>query len=497
MTPTVSFVSPYIVVALLSTFAGAALAWLVVRRNDAAIRAGDAERHASALAAARDEYERSLDDARAASERFFAEIRTQRSAAENDRDRAREQRAAALAELAAARQAEADARAQLAQTRDQFASERASLLEQVGQKIEAAASHAFKAANDSLLASSSAQGETHRTATVRGVEAITAALSKELTTLQASVALLDKSRAEGAKALETSLSGLAQNTRELRGAVDETRSSAQALATALRDNRVRGRWGEMQLRRLVELAGLVEHVDFAEQLGNEDGRRPDLVVRLPGNKSVPVDAKAPLDRYLAATEATDQVEQHRLFRESAVALRTHVRALQKRNYQGAGDGIGFTILFVPIESVMSAALAVDPALFEEGLGAGIFIATPLTLLVYLRCFAHAWSQHKQESNAVEIVSHAHELVERLAVFGEKLADIGRAVGRSVEAYNTAVGSFDGRVAVSATKIGALSGRPFELEKAPVPVTADPREVAKVATLRALQGRDQLPGIASA
>ena len=137
MTPTVSFVSPYIVVALLSTFAGAALAWLVVRRNDAAIRAGDAERHASALAAARDEYERSLDDARAASERFFAEIRTQRSAAENDRDRAREQRAAALAELAAARQAEADARAQLAQTRDQFASERASLLEQVGQRIVA------------------------------------------------------------------------------------------------------------------------------------------------------------------------------------------------------------------------------------------------------------------------------------------------------------------------------------------------------------------------
>ena len=332
---------------------------------------------------------------------------------------------------------------------------------------------------------------------MRGVESLTAALSKELTALQASVALLDKSRAEGAKALETSLSGLAQNTRELRGAVDETRSSAQALATALRDNRVRGRWGEMQLRRLVELAGLVEHVDFAEQLGNEDGKRPDLVVRLPGKKSVPVDAKAPLDRYLAATEATDPAEQHRLFRESAVALRTHLRVLQKRNYQGAGDGIGFTILFVPIESVMSAALAVDPALFEEGLGAGIFIATPLTLLVYLRCFAHAWAQHKQESNAVEIVAHAHELVDRLAVFGEKLADIGRTIGRSVDAYNTAVGSFDGRVAVSATKIGALSGRTFEPEKAPVPVTADPREVVKVATLRALQGRDHLPGIVSA
>ncbi len=464
-----------VLVAFVAAAAGFAFAAALGRGRLAA----EADRAAS-------DRERALDETRAAGEALVGELRARRDAADIERDRA----AAACAEAQGALAAEgarlADARAELAATRDQFSAERANLLEQVGQKIEAAAAAAFTTANGTLLASAASRDELARSATLGGVESITKKLGSDVGALAALVSQLDHGRLEQAKVLETTLAGLTARTHELRGAIDETRASTQTLAAALRDTRVRGRWGEVQLRRLVELAGLVEHVDFHEQRGNEAGLRPDLVVRLPGAKSVAVDAKVPLDRYLEATEATDPVEQQRLLRESAAALRTHVRELVRRKYDV--DGAGFTILFVPIESVMAAALAVEPKLFDEGLEAGIFIATPLTLLVYLRCFAHAWAQHRQERNADEIVKLAHELIERLGVFGERFADVGKSLGRGVEAFNEAVGSFDRRVVVSAAKIAKLSGK-APPPGAPPELALAPRALEGLGNLRRIGGRD--------
>jgi DNA recombination protein RmuC len=247
----------------------------------------------------------------------------------------------------------------------------------------------------------------------------------------------------------------------------ETRS----LSTALRKPQVRGRWGEMHLRRTVELAGLVDRCDFDEQVRLDEGaQRPDLVVNLVGGRRVVVDAKVPLDAYLDAT-STDEAEARdaHLVRH-ARQLRTHVDALASKAYWRAlPETPEFVVLFVPAESFLAAALETDPTLLEHAADRRVVLATPTTLIALLRTVAHGWSHEALAEQARDIHRLGRDLHTRLATLSGHLDRVGRSLNSAVGSYNQAMGSLESRVLVSARRFTELSVTDDDLP-APRPVT---------------------------
>jgi len=318
-----------------------------------------------------------------------------------------------------------------------------------------------------------------RTEATAGIGRIADDLSTHLEIVKKQIGDLEKQRAAGDASLKTTLEGLHSSDQELRTALVAATGETARLTTALRDNRVRGRWGELSLRRIVELSGMVEHCDFSEQK-TVDGKRPDAIVHLPDNMTIPIDAKAPLEDYYKALESSDPAETKRLLEANAGALRAKVREVARRDYAASSDA-RFTIVFIPLESVLSAALSVDPSILEDALREGVHIASPMTLIATLRAFAYGWSLHKQQRNAEDILSHSRKLVERLGTFGRTFAQVGNALEMTVKRWNEAVGSFDGRLSVTAREIAQLSGETID-QTEPKPVESAVRPVMKIETL---------------
>lgn len=286
---------------------------------------------------------------------------------------------------------------------------------------------------------------------------------------------------------------LAQQVLDMRHTTESLRRETQSLSTALRRPQVRGRWGEMHLRRAVELAGMVNHCDFEEQPQLEDGaRRPDLVVRLAGDRSVVVDAKVPLEAFLDAGVAPDEEgRQHDLVRHAA-QLRQHVDGLAaKRYWQALPETPEFVVLFVPAESFLSAALEVQPDLLEYAARKQVVLATPTTLIALLRTVAHGWSHDALAAQARQIHQLGRELHGRLTTMAGHLDQVGRALNTAVTHYNQAVGSFESRVLVSARRFTELSVTEEELA-APRQVETAARAVAAV-PLHAADRRAAAPG----
>lgn len=284
------------------------------------------------------------------------------------------------------------------------------------------------------------------------------------------------------KAIETARAGayaaLSEQVRALADAERQLRAETAQLAQALKTPAVRGRWGEVQLRRVVELAGMVEHVDFVEQMEvpTETGvRRPDLVVHLPGAKHVVVDAKVPLSAYLEAVEASDERTRTERLRQHARQVREHVQALGRRQYWEALEPTPeFVVLFLPGEAFFSAAVAEDPGLIEDGAAARVILATPTTLIALLKAVAYGWRQVAVEENARRVGELGRELYKRLGDLGEHLARLGRSLEQAVGAYNRAVGSAEARVFVTARKLRDLADSGLEALPPLEPVDAAAR-----------------------
>lgn len=264
---------------------------------------------------------------------------------------------------------------------------------------------------------------------------------------------------------------LSRQIEDVRTTGEELRGQTAALVTALRTPQVRGRWGELHLRRAVELAGLVDRCDFTEQLvipaqeGAETNEgagvaRPDLVVHLAGGKHVVVDAKVPLGAFLEAAEAPDELARQERLRAHAKQLRAHVDILASRVYWKRMEAAGaptaeFVVLFVPGEAFLSHALSADPELVEYAAERRVVLASPITLITLLRTVAYAWTQDTLAAEARTVVGLGRELYERIGVFTETLDGVGRSLGTAVAAYNRAVGSLDSRLLVTARRLREL------------------------------------------
>jgi DNA recombination protein RmuC len=236
----------------------------------------------------------------------------------------------------------------------------------------------------------------------------------------------------------------------MRAEVERLRDQTGTLVTALRRPQVRGAWGELQLRNCVEAANMTEHVDFVTQASVTDAHgsrvRPDLVVHLPADRDVVVDAKVPMDAYLRALDTTDEAEQRELLRHHARQTRQHIDALAAKAYHAQfADSPEFVVMFIPNEGVYCAALDADPTLLEYGAGKNVLIATPATLIALLRATWYGWREERIAESAREIAEAGRELHKRIATFLEPHAKLGRQLNAAVTAYNQTVGSLDARV----------------------------------------------------
>lgn len=297
----------------------------------------------------------------------------------------------------------------------------------------------------------------------KAIESLLQPIREALSKTERQIGSIEKERAESFGALKASLEAVTLGQQALQ---KETRT----LVNSLRRPEVRGRWGELTLKRLVELAGMTEHCDFTEQLhvrGEEGGLRPDMVIHMPDNRDLVVDVKTPLDAYLEAIEAsTDEIRDAAL-RRHAQAIGERVRQLGAKSYWAQFErSPDFVILFIPGDQFLTAALAESPSLLEDAIRQDVIIATPTSFVALMKAVAYGWRQTALAENAELIRSLAEDLYRRLGVFAGHLNKLSRNLGNSVDAFNSAVGSLERQVLPGArkfTELGVRPDKPLDLE----------------------------------
>lgn len=355
--------------------------------------------------------------------------------------------------------------------------------QEIEEKFGALAQKALKGNAENFLELVSERFEKHKEAASEDLEKRRQAIETMIKPVAQSLEKFETRIGEIEKAREGAYSAVLTQVRALADGQSRLNSETNKLVTALRSPKTRGRWGEFQLRQVFEMAGMVEHVDFTSEHhvpGPDGARRPDAVVRLPGGKAIVVDAKTPLDAYLNAVEAVDEAAREAALKSHVRQVRAHVDGLAAKEYWSALPVTpDFVVMFVPGEAFYSAAIEMDPELFEAAISRRVLIATPTTLIALVKAIAYGWQQEKLAKNAEEVASLARTLYDRIRTFGEHMDKLGSALRSSVERYNRAVGSLEGRVLPTArrfeglgvvpagTVIDGLSG----LEVEPRPLTA--------------------------
>lgn len=282
----------------------------------------------------------------------------------------------------------------------------------------------------------------------QAIDSMVKPLKESLEKVDAKIGALENARKEAYGSLTEQLKGLATTNATLQ-------SETTKLSRSLRSTSTAGRWGEIQLQRVVELSGMVENVDFIQQEAAGDVR-PDLIVRLPGGKSIAVDAKAPMQSYLEALEASDEAVRKTKFTEHARAVRGHIDALGAKNYwKSIQPSPEFVVLFIPGEAFYSAALRYEPDLFERGTRVGVILASPATLIALLKAAFYGWKQETLSKNTEEIRSLGLELHERVGTLAENLDALGQRLTQTVTAYNSTITAVEGRVLVTSRKLEKL------------------------------------------
>lgn len=451
---------------------GAAIAWQVLTSRARLHAAETGRAAADASAAARADAAALRAERTGLLERLDA-LTEQHERAEHRLRRAESDAAAAQAALASEREAGAQ-REELLQRRDS----------ELKQAFQALSSDALARNNEQFVAL--AEGRLKEAAAAlytraNGDEAARAhAIAQLLDPMAGTLARVEGQLRTVEKEREAAYAGLREQVDAMRTSSELLRGETKQLVNALRAPQVRGRWGELQLERVVQLAGMVEHCDFATQVtghGEQGGVRPDMVVRLAGDKQIVVDAKVPFAAYLEAVETADPDRRADRLSAHARQLRQHVDALSAKSYWAAFEpSPEFVVLFVPGDPFLEAALQADPALLEHAFTRNVVVATPTTLIALLRTVAYSWRQEALARNAANVHQLGKELHSRLATMGTHVAKLGRSLDSAVSSYNQTVSSLEARVLVSARKLTDLAVTDVELPE-PAQVERAPRTVA--------------------
>lgn len=406
------------------------------------------------------------------------EVTARAESARRDASAARAELAAVRAELRLAAEAAADQERLMArrdeQLRETFAALSADALAFNNEAFVRLAEAKLREATATLAQKADGDAARHQQA----ISSLIDPMAQTLQRLDGQLRTVEKERESAYAELRTQVSAMHRTS-------DQLQRDTRQLVNALRAPQVRGRWGELQLERLVEHSGMVEHCDFELQVtGTVDGRadggattvRPDLVVNLAGGKRIVVDAKMPFAAYLEAMETTDPTVREQRLNAHARHLRTHIESLAAKSYWAAFEpSPEFVVLFVPGDPLLEAALRADPALLDFAFDRNVVIATPTTLIALLRTIAYTWRQEALARNAAEVHALGRELHSRIATMGGHVAKLGRQLGSAVDSYNKAVSSLESRVLVAARRFADLKVTDDELET-PEQLERSPRVV---------------------
>ncbi len=336
------------------------------------------------------------------------------------------------------------------------------LLERAKNDLAATQRELVESSRTEFLALAGQRLETTQAGIAAKLSELVAPVGEKLTQVDAFVRELEQARVTAYVELRKEVEQLTKSGGELSLAAATLSERTTKLASALRNPQTRGRWGELQLRRVCELAGMLEHCDFEEQkrfAGIDRAQQPDLIVRLPNDRFICVDAKVPLDAYLDAIDAGDEAAKAAHYKRYGDALKSRINALAAAKYQTIPGSVDFVVMFIPGENFLSAAYSQDDDIIEFAAKKAVYVVGPLTFMALLRSYGMVWQSLKQEQNVREIAAQGRVVFDRVRVLSEHLNDLGKNLNASVAAFNKAIGSYESRLLPGSRELAKLAANP--------------------------------------